>query len=254
MSLHPPIVRRFIPPTEDEVAASRARADELRRQRDEERQRTAPARRAAILSGPRLRDVDAAIECLCSCHPRPCDEDTHDGGTSCPCQRTQAEAESARRDFLARWTGLAATLGNADDHHRRQRDDEIAAAATALGVEAGVAVAACPFVIVGTCDGRGFYLRERHGEYRVTIAPDDDPGSDPWTAEPTATSIDIAAGHEHELIAEGRFSAVSALQVAVAAVRSALARQACGHTSHEGGDYCPACGVPLADADQWRWH
>lgn len=43
----------------------------------------------------------------------------------------------------------------------RQQRELVAAEAEALGVEARVEVWAAPFVVVGVCDGRGFYLRER---------------------------------------------------------------------------------------------
>lgn len=87
----------------------------------------------------------------------------------------------------------------------------------------------------------------------MTIAPDEDPGSDPWAAEPTEPSIDIAAGDETELHDEGRFSRAVALRFAVQTVRTALARNACEHRHIESEPYCPSCGVRLDDADAWRW-
>jgi hypothetical protein len=44
-----------------------------------------------------------------------------------------------------------------------------------LEVTAKVVIQAAPLVITGVCDGHAFYLRERHGSWRVTIATDDDP-------------------------------------------------------------------------------
>lgn len=108
-------------------------------------------------------------------------------------------------------------------------------------------------MIVGNCDGRGFYLRERHGTYRVTISADEDPSADPWSADPTATSIDIAEGGEHEFWIDGEFSEVAALRIAVAAVRTALARNTCSHRTMGAEPYCPGCGVRLSEAGQWRW-
>jgi hypothetical protein len=250
MASHPPMVRRFVPPTEEQRAEARAEAAQFRAEQDARREAALPARRAAILTGAPLRDVEAAVACHCSCHPRPADDDLHDGGLTCSCQLTPAE----RR---AQWAQIFADFGDITEDsaivseraEAGRRFDETAAE---LGVEAQVEVHAAPFVIVGVCDGRGFFLRERHGRYRVTIAPDDDPGSDPWKAEPTATSIDIAAGTESELWCEGRFAPELALTIAVAAVRAALMRNACPHAA-QPGPHCASCGVPLAEADMWRW-
>ncbi|MGI8938045.1 MAG: hypothetical protein ACR2JF_07515 [Iamia sp.] len=116
------------------------------------------------------------------------------------------------------------------------------------------AVYAAPFVIAGTCDGRGYYLRERHGSYRVTIAADEDRGAESWTSEPEDRSIDIAQGPESDLCgADGRPSPAIALRVAVDAVRTALARNSCTHADASGGAFCPRCGVELAAARRWRW-
>ncbi len=141
----------------------------------------------------------------------------------------------------------------AEERYFAEQRELVAAEAEALGVEASIQVWGAPHVIVGVCDGRGFYLRERHGSYRVTIATDDDPGSDPWIAEPTEPSIDIAAGDEYELEEDGRFSWVITLRVAVQAVRTAVARNACDHRRVESEPFCPTCGVRIDDAAAWRW-
>ncbi|MGH3444566.1 MAG: hypothetical protein ACRDPB_04250, partial [Nocardioidaceae bacterium] len=59
---------------------------------------------------------------------------------------------------------------------------------------------AAPFVITGRVDGRGFYLRERHGSYTVTVASDDDPGADPWGRPADQMTLDIAEGDESDLL------------------------------------------------------
>ncbi len=252
MPVHPPIVRRFVPPTEEQVAAAHLTATRVRAEVAAKRAVSHPLRRAAILAGPPLRDVDAAVECRCSCHPRTCDVDLHDGGQSCSCQDTDEQREARRKAFRDAWSALTDDFAEEHGfHEERQRLFDIEAAD--LGVEARIEIQAAPFVIVGTCDGRGFYLRERHGTYRVTIAADEDPGSDPWTAEPTESSIDVAGGDDDELVRDGRFSPAAALRIAVAAVRTALARNICVHQEVGSGPYCPACGAPLADAGAWRW-
>ena len=196
-----------------------------------------------------MRDVEAAIDCLCSCHPRPAQTELHDGGVTCPCQLTPTERAAA-------WDELFAHIGDMDDDVEVAGATRFAAAAADLGVSADVVVPGAPFVIAGTCDGRGFYLRERGGAWRVTIAGDANPAADPWTMDIEQPTIDIATGTEVELgDGGGNFSPERALRVAVEAVRDALARNGCAHELplDAGHRFCRCCGVPLADADRWRW-
>lgn len=79
-----------------------------------------------------------------------------------------------------------------------------------------------------------------------TVAPDDEPGLDPWTAAATRTTLDIASGSEDELDAPGEpGGSTKALDVAVAAVRGFLRRRACAHP--DARRYCPDCGAALVD-------
>ena len=253
VSLHPPHVRRYVPPSEEEAALSREAFERDQVEREAARESARPARRAAILAGPVLRDVEAAVECLCSCHPRPAEIDRHDGGQSCPCHETEDERAARMKAFRDVWNEDIEQEYRDEEQYFDEQRELLAAEAKALGVEASIQVWAAPHVSVGVCDGRGFYLRERHGSYRVTIAPDDDPGSDPWIAEPTEPSIDIADGDECELEGDGRFSWVISLRVAVQAVRTAIARNACEHRRIESEPFCPSCGVRIDDAAAWRW-
>lgn len=252
MAAHPPHVHRFVPPSEDEAAEARAEHERRRAERETAREAARPARVAAISAGPPLRDVEAAVDCMCSCHPRPADPDRHGGGHSCPCQETEAE-RSTRMESLRELLNELAGDHAAQERHFEAQQDLVATEAKALGVEARIEVWGAPHVLVGVCDGRAFYLRERHGSYRVTIAPDDAPGSDPWVAEPTETSIDIAAGDDHELEDDAGLSWVVALRVAVGAVRTASARNACAHRRVGSEPYCPTCGVRIDEAAAWRW-
>ncbi|MCU0268050.1 MAG: hypothetical protein MUF83_05315 [Acidimicrobiales bacterium] len=253
MSLHPPRVRQYVPPSEEEIAESRAAFERDRAERGAAREAARPARRAAILAGPVLRDVEAAVDCMCACHPRPADLGRHDGGQSCPCQETADERAARMTAFREVWNEDIEQEYLDEERYFQKQRELVASEAEVLGVEAGTQVWAAPHVLVGVCDGRSFYLRERHGSYRVTIAPDNDPGSDPWVAEPTEPSIDIAAGDECELEDAGRFSWVVALRVAVQAVRTAAARNLCEHRRIGSEPFCPSCGVRIDDADAWRW-
>lgn len=252
MSAHPPIVRRYTPPSDAEAAESRAAAQRIRDEIAAKREAARPARRAAILTGPPLRDLDAAVDCHCGCHPRAADTDLHDGGTTCSCQLTEDERVEAKRSFLSLLSELGEESSGPDSPWARQRE-AFRTEAERFGVDARIEASGAPFVIAGVCDGRGFSLRERHGSYRVTIAPDDDPISDPWRADVTEDSIDVAGGDEAEFDEDGAFSAARALRIAVTSVRTALARNRCAHERAEGDAFCPECGVPMADADAWRW-
>jgi hypothetical protein len=227
-------------------AAAAERAENWRREQRENEERTRPVRRAMMeVSGVPLRDLDAALGCLCGCHPR-IDLELHGGGANCPCQQTPEERRAAFDSFLA-----ALPASDPDDAQRAAAEKaSFDARAAELEVTATVAVSAAPFVITGTVDGRGFYLRERHGVWRVTIAPDDEPGIDPWAAPVERATLDVASGSDDDLVdPEGGFGAVRALDVAVTAVRTYLRQCACPHTTApRHARYCPRCGTALIDA------
>jgi hypothetical protein len=225
------------------LAARRAEVAEMRKRLADERAAGEPAKRAALEAGPPLRDVDAAVECGCTCHPRPACSGLHEGGSACPCQ---LPAEERRAAFDA----LLATLGESIDEEisisdeRDRRTDE---AARRLGVEVGELGGAAPFVIRGVVDGRGFYLRERHERWRVEIAPDDTPGADPIETE---VSIVVAEGSDDEFMVDGRFDEVRALEVSVGAVRVFMLRRSCEHVGAQR--FCPDCGAEAVEFDRWR--
>ena len=100
MAVHPPRRRQLLPPSSQEQAR---RADEVEAWRAERVRKEAeqrPARLAAVRTGPSLRDLKAAADCGCSCHPRTADVDLHDGGPSCPCQQTPEERQQAWKELF----------------------------------------------------------------------------------------------------------------------------------------------------------
>lgn len=197
---------------------------------------------AALLhAGPPLRDYDKALECPCGCHPRV--SDTHSGGTNCPCQQTPEEKAAARQNLLD-------LLSYAHAHDTREKDDnELAKAADELHVtQARIEVGGAPFVITGIVDGRAFYLRERHGTYRIVLAPETNPLADLWI-ERIDNEITIAKGSESDLYNGQQFSPGHALRVTVRAIRSYLTRQTCPHAHRHEHPYCPDCGAPQATYD-----
>jgi hypothetical protein len=252
MALIPPTVRRLVPPSPEEQERFDEEALVRRADLDAAVEALIPAKRSALQAGPVLRDLEAAVGCGCSCHPKPASPDSHDGGVTCYCQQTKAERKAASE-------GLFEFMGEAWEAERIWEERvtaEFQAEAERLGVTAKVVVQAAPLVITGVCDGRAFYLRERHGSWRVTIATDDNPLADPRESLSEEPTIDIASGEDHEFNnEEGFYSSAIALRVAVTSVRAALLRNNCQHERPDVDAhlYCRWCGVALADAHRSRW-
>jgi hypothetical protein len=242
MALIPPKVRQLVRSSPEDRAARSQEWDIERAQRDQKRIDERPRRRAAIELGPPLRDVDAAVECHCGCHPRPAELETHDGGVSCNCQLTPAEREAIWKEFEDFEPDPELVV------EQRMRTEEFDREATGLGVQATVRVEAFPFVIGGVVDGRGFYMRERGGSYRITIAHDDNPLDDPWSSDAEVPTIDIAVGSEAEFRDEdGTPSQTLALQITVQSIRTYLLRRNCSHETPANAThrFCRHCGIEL---------
>lgn len=245
MALIPPKIRQLIKPTSEEEATRSLLWETERAQRDQARANQRPYRRAVLELGPLLRNIDAAVDCFCGCHPRPAQLETHDGGTTCPCQLNETERQQ-------QWDELFSTPWEPDPdeiEHERLRDVAFQETAERLNVQAHVAVSAAPFVISGIVDGRAFYMRERHGHYRVTIAHDDNPLVDPWTSDAAIPTIDIAAGSEAEFYdGTATFREDIALTTTVNSIRIYLLRRDCAHeppTDH-AHRFCRQCGIQLS--------
>lgn len=240
-----PRPRQVLPATPEQQADAAATVGRIRAQAAEADAAARPLREAMFAAvaaaGIELRDLAAALGCPCGCHPR-IDTGRHEGGRSCPCQQTPAERAAAREQLLAMFADLHA----GEDTELDAYHAAIAARAAELGVDARITVLGAPFVLTGTVDGRGFYLRERHGSYRVVISADADPAADPWAADPSVLTLEIADGADDTFHVDGRFDAGRALTVAVAAVRSYLRQHGCTHPRAAAGDrYCAGCGTGL---------
>jgi len=210
--------------------------------------------RAARVAGRRLllqcvpgdlSDLDAAAQCECSCHPQPGRPATH-ASEKCHCQLTDAERHERQQRARAALETFRGTFTRTATAHAR----ELADAAERLGVEVREEVIAAPWVLLGAVDGRRFALRERWGEYTLTIAPDDEPDVDPWGAPTDAAVIVIAAGTEDDLYFGTPPDYGKAVTFIVATIRTYLRRRSCTHPHSPGDRYCPACGTPLVDEAQ----
>src|SRR5580704_1023564 len=236
-----PRIRQYTPPDPEEQARL---AQEIKRhQRAQARRRTRerPLRRRLLeAQGLPLRDLEAAVNCICSCHPR-ADTSLHRAGRSCPCQQTNTQRKASFR----RLTKIIAELASTESGFS-QMDHAVERRAQELDVTASIASPGAPFALIGKVGNRGFYLRERHDRYRVTVSPDDHPESDPWSAERESATVDIAEGTSADFEGEdGSFFAANALDIAVIAVRTYLRRQKCTHQTLRDARYCPDCGLLL---------
>jgi hypothetical protein len=242
---------QWLAPSPEQQAAAAASAAALRAEQEERRAAERPLREtllaALAVRGVVLRDPAAAVDCPCGCHPR-LDLGAHGdaGQAGCSCQRSPEELRTARLRLFA-----FLDAARPEEAQRRAEEQEALAARSAeLGVEARIAVDGAPFVLAGTVDGRGFCLRERHGLWRVTIAPDGAPAIDPWTADPSVCTLDIADGDADRLLVGGDFGVVRALDVAVGAVRSYLRQRECAHRRAQREDrFCGSCGAALVASE-----
>ena len=209
-----------------------------------------PDRVAVLEIGPPLRDIDAAADCSCGCHPRPADQGLHDGGTQCPCQHTAEDRQRLWAEFSA---ATESFREHASDVHAAQLAD-LAETAAALGVDADVKSWGAPFALTGVCDGHSFYLRERHDLYRVEVAVDA-ACEDLWGSS-SDVSVEVVSGSDIDLHgSDGTRSASTALRIAVDAVRLSMRRNRCSHEqpSDDSHGFCRRCGVNLDETELWRW-
>ena len=225
--------------------------------REEAAQQTQDAARDArrhllVASGPRLRDLEKAVDCHCSCHPRPAEVDLHEGGVVCPCQFTPKERRRAWEKLFA----ASAELGEFEDLERAEFDqtrDELGTP------DVEIRVGACPLVIAGSIDGCEFYLRERHGSWCLVIPAETDATETGTKVDGTevdgteAKRDDVEAGDrphlwdapdrpEHILVTgQGTPTAAEALRIAARELRIHLRRSACPHLDARA--FCPDCGA-----------
>ena len=189
-----------------------------------------------------LRDMDAALECACSCHDGA--TQLHDGGITCPCQQTKEERAASLDEALR---ALSAWQDDpAYQAARTAAEAEFAAAAAALGANIERHGGGAPYVIEGSVDGQRFYFRERSDWWTVEIC--DLENGEPWRYD--TASILVGEGSSDTLVdAEEKYE-TQALRIAVEAVRTFLARRSCAHPGD--GAWCAACGVKRSEAELWR--
>lgn len=215
------------------------------------------------------RYVESGERCRCSCHPRLPESDFHDYGFGCVCTQTP---QDRRRSFDAWRSDLAAFW-------RSPEGQQIEAAGRAAQAELEAWLAAQPGVVVhshgglapeqwtGEVDGRTFYFRERHDEWRIEF---DLRPSGRFVRALAGTDSDGEARYEDreldegDVIAEGTTAVdgygrtpTERAQFIVDTIRVHLSREAC--TLHVGdlssleallgreARWCPSCGTRLSN-------
>lgn len=194
-------------------------------------------RRALLTVQPgTVRDLDAAANCGCSCHPQP-GRNIHPNGI-CPCQLGPGE----RRHLLDQL--LEVSLAEPDLISAAE-EQEIADAAAALHMKADVQSTWAPWVITGAVDGHAFHLRERSQIYVLRLATEPDRPD-----EDVADGTEIKAGLIGDLSGEDGPDNTIALRLIAASIRTHLRQATCAHRHAPDDRYCPACGTPLVDPAQ----
>lgn len=233
------------PPSELDVQAAKAALAAMNLG-EESRGKAKRARRESLRKVAGLRNATAAEECVCACHDQM--GELHDQGRTCPCQLSAEERraafEEAMADLTTEWYQPEAVAA------RAKAEAEFASEADRLGVNVESHGGGAPYLIIGSVDGRAFFLRERGEVWHVEIAGDLNPERNPWRYDGEA-SIVVAEGSTQQLEADDEAGfEITALRIAVEAVRTFLLRRACEHPG--AGEWCQRCGVKRSEANLWR--
>lgn len=205
--------------------------------------------------------------CRCGCHPRLPDTELHDFGFDCPCARTPEQRRQAFEDFRESQRQFWASREGRRIVAAEEAEED--ALEVWLREQPGVVVTEhgglCPEQWSGTVDGRSFYFRERHGEWRIEL-----------DLRPSGRFANMLDGlnpdgslrlapretEEGDVIATGTVEApgygstpVERARFLVSTIRNHIARAQCRlHAGGLGGveallgvplRWCPACGSEL---------
>ncbi|MFG1930725.1 hypothetical protein ACGFK1_08705 [Mycobacterium sp. NPDC048908] len=214
------------------------------------------------------RYVDSGEPCRCSCHPRLPESDFHDYGFGCVC----AQAPEDRRRAFAAWRSDIRAFWQSPE------GEQIRAAERAAEAELEAWLAAQPGVVVhshgglapeqwrGEVDGRAFYFRERHDEWRIElnlrpsgrfarVLVGTDSGGEACYEERELDEGDVIADGTTAVDGYGN-TPVERAKFIVDTIRVHLSREAC--TLHVDDlssiaallgckvRWCPSCGIRLS--------
>lgn len=182
-----------------------------------------------------LVNIEAAMECICGCHPRV--GTYHNEGRDCPCQKTPEERRLVIEEF---WNKMD-EIHSDPEYIQREAEAEEAFRQESenLQVEIYTHGGYAPHVITGNVDGYEFYYRERGDIYRVVVA--DEPGNaqNPWGSSEVSSQVAGEGVIDDE---SSENYPIWALRTAVESARQHLLQRKCEHRE-EGGPWCPDCGT-----------
>lgn len=186
---------------------------------------------------------DSGDTCVCSCHPR--FASLHDGGFDCSCTWSAERREQSRE-------ALFAALEPSPDMVAAQAQEEAEISAwleVHPGVTAERTCLAAPEIWEGTVDGRSFFFRERHGEWRIEIdLVPDGYFAQRWVrteadGEMVTEPVELTSGPEiaHGVESDLGMRAVDRLEFILRQVRGFIRAESCSHRNAR--TFCPDCGV-----------
>jgi hypothetical protein len=198
-----------------------------------------------------LKDLSAAVDCMCSCHPNPGDISLHDNGLSCNCQLTDAERKERSKELFQTLQNLSANYSNKEFNETIRKNAFFKA--EELGITIESIGGAAPFTMDGIIDNRRVYVRSRHDIYSINLAPESDPLSEisfdeeyiiveegpEWVLFPEHNTSDLEVDELNYML----YSYV--VEYVTNAVRVYLLREKCKHPRGSGFYFCPECGSQL---------
>ena len=206
-------------------------------------------------------------ECLCSCHPRVPDSDLHGYGFACPCRLTAARRQAAFKEWMTELEAYQhSPEGRREAAARQAEEDELL---EWLADHPDVVVTShggmCPEQWRGSVEGRSFYFRERHDDWRIEV--DLRPSGRfyrSWMGGDLTddASYELRETDEGDVIAEGTTGVagygrkpVQRVGFIASTIRTHLDRERCRvHTDERDDlellfgrplDWCPSCGLSL---------
>lgn len=221
-----------------EIEAMRSEAKELRAAKQEARRHVLENLSSAALKEISIHDLEAAVLCLCGCHPS-MEPGTH-SGKLCGCQKTPEERRTEKERFFQQLQEFGEQFLEVS---RREREEALSAAAQQLDVSIESAGGAAPYQIIGSVHGTRFYLRERHGEWQLRV-PDERAGPDGDPTGINSGTYVIAEGPAEDIYDDEDLA--KPLKEAVRAVEEHLRRKACQHA--DARKYCPDCGSSTVES------
>jgi hypothetical protein len=197
-------------------------------------------------------DVVTGEPCQFGNHPKLPEPDSNgDEGFDCRCGWNQERRDAEHAAWCARWEELQNSAESLADQARWAAEQ--AEVEAWIGAHPGVVArqtsTACPEQWEGSVDGRSFYFRERHGQWRIEL--DMEPngrfaqrfvGTDE-AGEMVTEPVELTEGTESAQCVEAALgeTTIDHLAFIVRTIRDHVTGEKCPHAG--ALVYCPTCGV-----------